>query len=216
MSKAVLFDLDGTLLDTAKDLGAALNHVLAVNHLPEIAYDISRPLASDGAKGLLELGFGSALSRFNYDELRELFLQYYEENIAVHTKLYAGIESMLANIDKAGIPWGIVTNKPEALAQKLVAFYPALNTSQVLLGGDSLPQRKPDPEPLRVACGQLSCETTNTWYIGDALRDMQASNAAGMTSVVANWGYIKLTDDVEQWHADFIINDPHEILQLIN
>jgi len=216
MTKAVLFDLDGTLLDTAEDLGAALNHVLSVNNLPGVAYEISRPLASDGAKGLLELGFSSELSRFNYDDLRKLFLQYYEENIAVHTKLYAGIEALLTHLDTAGVPWGIVTNKPEALAKKLVAFYPALNTSQVLLGGDSLPQRKPDPEPLRVACAQLSCETINTWYIGDALRDMQASNAAGMTSVVANWGYIKVTDDVAQWQADYIINHPNEILQLIN
>ena len=216
MINAVLFDLDGTLLDTAEDLGAALNYVLTECELPTVAKEQSRPIASDGAKGLLELGFGEALPQYDYNKLRESFLAYYEENIANNTKLYSGVEPLLAILDKSNIPWGIVTNKPEALARKLIAFYPALNSSKVLLGGDSLPQRKPDPAPIRVACEKLSVAPESALYVGDALRDIQASNAAQTTSIVANWGYIKSTDDVFQWKADYILNDPAEILQLIN
>ena len=216
MINAVLFDLDGTLLDTADDLSASLNHVLIQHGLPTIDNAIARPLASDGAKGLLELGFGDLLPQFDYEELRASFLQYYDENIAVNTQLYSGIEQLIASLDKAVIPWGIVTNKPEALAKKLIAYYPALKNSKVLFGGDSLPQRKPDPMPIILACDQLSATPENTLYVGDALRDIQASNSAKSPSVVANWGYIKATDDVSKWQANYIADTPGEILQLIN
>lgn len=188
--KAVLFDLDGTLLDTANNLGEALNHVLTSKGLVPIEREQYRPIASDGTKGLLELGFGESLSQYGFDDLRKQFLDYYESNIAIHTTLYSGIEDLLTLLNKMDIPWGIVTNKPEYLSKILVPKFPQFNQCKTLVAGDTLPQRKPHPAPILFACEQIGIDPLDCIYVGDAPRDIEAGNSANMYTIIAQWGYI--------------------------
>ncbi|WP_286235714.1 phosphoglycolate phosphatase [Thalassotalea sediminis] len=213
--KGVLFDLDGTLLDTANDLGAALNHVLAQHELPSIERSTYRPIASDGAQGLLNLGFGEKLSQFDFQALRQMFLGYYEANIARETCLYPEVKEMLQSLNEQSIPWGIVTNKPEYLTTMLLPNFSEFDHCKVMVGGDSLAERKPHPLPLQHAAKQLAVAPEDCLYVGDALRDIQAGNAANMTTVVAQWGYIKSQDNTKDWQADFINQSPIEILSII-
>ena len=212
--QAILFDLDGTLLDTANDLGEALNFVLRKYNFPIIARQEYRPVASDGALGLLTLGFKEQLKDFDYDVLRAEFLTYYQANIANHTCLYPGVRELLSHLNNENISWGVVTNKPEGLTNLLLPYYPEFKKCAVMVGGDTLPTRKPDPEPLFYACQQMKVEAKLTYYVGDALRDIQAGNHAGMKTYIAEWGYIKATDDLTQWQADFIIKNPQELLSI--
>ncbi|WP_286261442.1 HAD family hydrolase [Thalassotalea atypica] len=212
--KGVLFDLDGTLLDTADDLGAALNHVLESNDFPIVNPSQYRPIASDGAKGLLHLGFGNKIDAFNEDSLRQQFLSYYEANIAVHTKLYEGVTELLAFLNQQGVPWGIVTNKPIGLTNTLLPYYPELSKSYVNIGGDSLPSRKPAPEPLLHACQHLHIKPNECVYLGDAPRDIQAANAADMYSVIALWGYIVDQNACANWSANLHCSNPKQLINL--
>jgi len=209
---AVLFDLDGTLLDTANDLGEALNYVLGQYDLPLVDREMYRPVASDGAKGLLELGFKERLPHFNYDELRVKFLTYYQHNLAKYTCLYSGVEQLLTALNNENIPWGVVTNKPEKLTQLLLPQFEQFNYCKVMVGGDTLPKRKPDPAPLHFACQQLNIKPEQCLYIGDAHRDIEAGNRANMTTIVAAWGYIKASDNIKDWHANHVANTPQECL----
>ncbi|GAA5137142.1 HAD family hydrolase [Thalassotalea piscium] len=214
-TQAVLFDLDGTLLDTANDLGAALNHLLLQNNLPLVERSAYRPVASDGAKGLLELGFKDKLSAFNFQELRQQFLSYYENNIATHTSIYSGVIELIEYLKQHNITWGIVTNKPEDLTLKLLPNFPEFNDCQVIIGGDTLAKRKPDPEPLLHACKEMNVDPKHTLYVGDAPRDIEAGNAANMTTVIAQWGYINNLSDCNNWLSDFSCKSPLEIKALI-
>lgn len=213
-AQAVLFDLDGTLLDTANDLGEALNFVLGKYNLPKVAREVYRPVASDGALGLLTLGFASQLKEYDYDVLRAEFLDFYQANIAHETCLYPGVSQLLSTLQSQNIPWGIVTNKPEGLTKQLLPSFPELNKCAVMVGGDTLTTRKPDPEPLFYACEAMNVDPKHCLYIGDALRDIEAGNHAGMKTLVAQWGYIKSTDNIEQWQADFIIKTPQELISI--
>lgn len=213
--KSVLFDLDGTLLDTANDLGEALNYILTQYDLPNVAKEVYRPIASDGALGLLTLGFKEKLKDFNYDTLRQQFLDYYQENIASHTALYPGIDNLLTHLNKNNIPWGIATNKPERLTQQLLPHFEQLSQCKVIVGGDTLSERKPHPAPLLHACKEMNVLPEECFYIGDALRDIQAGNSAKMTTVVANWGYIKENDNSEKWQASYICDSPTEVITVL-
>ncbi|WP_299076864.1 HAD family hydrolase [uncultured Paraglaciecola sp.] len=209
---AILFDLDGTLLDTAKDLGNALNHILSSLQRPTVAYDTYRNIASDGAKGLLELGFGEDLESFDFAMLRQQFLDYYENNICVDTEYFTGIETVLLTLNQQNIPWGIVTNKPEFLTLQLLESFPLLKNCSVIVSGDSLNKRKPHPLPLLHAEQALGLSSPTTWYIGDAQRDIQAANAANMVSVIAEYGYISESQQTDIWHADLSIAKPDDLL----
>lgn len=213
-TQAVLFDLDGTLLDTANDLGETLNFILSKYNFPSIPRHEYRPVASDGALGLLTLGFQEKLADFEYETLRSEFLAYYQENIAKHTCLYDGVAELLTSLNQQNIPWGIVTNKPEGLTKQLLPYFPEFESCAVMVGGDTLPTRKPDPQPLFYACDKMGVNPSNCIYVGDALRDIEAGNRAKMTTMIAEWGYIKSTDKIEQWHADHLIKTPQEILLL--
>jgi phosphoglycolate phosphatase len=211
----VLFDLDGTLLDTANDLGEALNYVLKKHGLAEVSRECYRPIASDGALGLLTLGFGDALKNFNYEELRAEFLAYYEENIALHTCLYPQVAELLATLNERKIPWGIVTNKPEGLTRKLLPHYSEFKQCLSIIGGDTLVNRKPHPEPILVACQQIAVASEHCLYVGDALRDIEAGNNAQSTTVIAKWGYILANEDCTSWQADHHAETPLDILSFI-
>lgn len=212
---AVLFDLDGTLLDTADDLGAALNYVLEKYNKPAVAAKYYRPIASDGALGLLSLGFGEDIAQYDYESLRQQFLDYYEQNIADHTCLYPGVAELLQQLEDNNIPWGIITNKPEGLTKTLMPYYPEFANCAVMVGGDTLVKRKPDPEPILYACQKINVDSQHCFYVGDALRDIQAGNSALMKTFVANWGYILADENCQAWQADHIINTPTDLLTFI-
>ncbi len=200
--KAVLFDLDGTLVDTADDLGAALNHVLVKYGFAPATAEQYRPVASHGAKGLLELGFGAALKDLPFTQLRNELLDFYQQHLTVHSKLFGGADEFLPQLEERKIPWGIVTNKPYKLAAAMLRQMHGMEQCQILLGGDSLHQRKPSPVPLWVAAHKMGVAAADCWYIGDAERDIEAANRAGMTSIIADYGFIAATDTPELWGAD--------------
>ena len=212
--QSVLFDLDGTLLDTADDLGAALNYVLAQQQLPLMSAAQYRPVASNGAKGLLELGFGDNLKNYHYEELRQSLLSYYQNNIATHTSLYDGMSELLTYLNNNNITWGVVTNKPEDLTLALLPHYPEFQNCAVVVGGDTLAKRKPDPEPILFALEKIQCAAEQCIYVGDAPRDIEAGKSANTATVAASWGYIKSPDECQQWQADFISATPNALQQL--
>lgn len=209
----VLFDLDGTLVDTADDLGAALNYVLRLKGLAEVSAEAYRPVASHGAKGLLELGFGTHIGEFDFAEIRNALLDYYAQHVAEHSRCFEGVAEFLDYLRQQNIRYGVVTNKPWRLAKSLLRQLPELHDCAILLGGDSLPVRKPDPSPLWLCCHQLQVTPQQCWYVGDAQRDMEAANRAGMASILAEWGYIAADDQTETWQADFATTSPKHLLE---
>jgi 2-phosphoglycolate phosphatase len=209
---AILFDLDGTLLDTARDLGNALNQILSTLKRPTVAYQVYRNIASDGARGMLELGFGEDLKNYDFTNLRQQFLDYYENNICVDTDYFVGVENLLLALNRNNVPWGIVTNKPEFLTLQLVTSFPLLQNCAVIISGDTLNERKPHPLPLLYAEEKLALASPNTWYVGDAERDIQAANAANMISVVAEYGYISDIQQTNNWNAHLSIHNPIDLL----
>ncbi|WNC70872.1 HAD-IA family hydrolase [Thalassotalea psychrophila] len=211
-AKGVLFDLDGTLLDTADDLGAALNHLLNAHGFTKVSSKEYRLVASDGVYPLLDLGFKEQLAKFDKEVLRQEFLDYYLENIATHTKLFPGIEQLLTLIEDANIPWGIVTNKPAFLTDPLLLHFEQFAKSQSNISGDTIKERKPHPAPMLLASKQLGVAAEHIWYLGDAKRDIDAGNAALMTTVAVKWGYIKPLDDCSKWQANHIISNPLDLV----
>lgn len=213
--QAVLFDLDGTLLDTARDLGETLNKILIQYKLPTKSFDEYRPIASHGALGLLQLGFGSQLQSHDLPHLRQLFLDTYETHIAQYTCSFNGIEACLIQLKKLSIPWAIVTNKPAHLTDKLLPHFSVMADSQINISGDTLIVKKPNPEPLLHACKAMNVKPENCWYVGDAHRDIEAGNRANMLSIVANWGYTQDDIPVSEWQADVILENPDQLTQLL-
>jgi phosphoglycolate phosphatase len=217
---AVLFDLDGTLLDTARDLGNTLNALLLDKGMPTVDYEQYRNIASNGAKGMLELGFGEALKQYDFEQLRQAFLDHYLNHICIDTCYFDGIETLLTTLNQKSIPWGVVTNKPEGLTLALLKSFPLLNNCQVIIGGDTLAERKPHPLPLLHAQDQLSKNgapliNPSTWYVGDAERDIEAANAANMVSVIAKFGYIEDNTNIEAWQADFAVETAQDLTKLL-
>lgn len=210
-ARAVLFDLDGTLVDTAADLCAAANAIRARVDLPPLALEVLRPTVSRGSRAML----GVALPQFDAaarEAWVEPFLAAYADAIAVHSRLFDGIESVLGAIERDGACWGIVTNKPEGLARALVDGLGLRARCAVLVGGDTLPQRKPDPQPLWFACDQLGIAPAHAVYVGDDARDIEAARAAGMRAIAAAWGYRDAGERIEDWRADAVAERPIELL----
>lgn len=213
--KGVLFDLDGTLLDTADDLGAALNHVLEQHELPTVSEKQYRDEASNGANALLSLGFGDHLEKFDLQELRQMLLDYYERNIAEYTKLFTGVVELIRHIEINNIPWGIVTNKPGFLTEPLVSQFELFSSAGSVVSGDTLSVAKPHPDPLLHAAQALGVEANSILYVGDAERDIDAGQRARMTTCIASWGYIGQETNTEAWSADFDLKTPQELIKLL-
>lgn len=213
---ALLFDLDGTLVDTAQDLGAALNYVLRQHGMPEKSYEEYRPMASHGAKGLLQLGFGEAIKDIDFAKARQSLLDYYHEHSTVHSRLFSGAEALFTALESRHIPWAIVTNKPYKLAAQIQRQLPALLKSHLLIGGDSLAQRKPEPTPLWMAAHYMQVPAHHCWYIGDAERDIEAGRRARMQTVMCDFGYIGPEDQTQLWGADVHISDLSELIQYLD
>lgn len=207
---AVLFDLDGTLLDTAPDMGEALNALLRERGLPPRTAADMRPWVSHGSHGLVRLGFPDTTGAA-FDALRQRFLDLYALNVAVQTRLFDGGDELLAALEDWGIPWGIVTNKPGAYTEPLLVALDLADRAGVVVSGDTLPVRKPDPAPLRHAADALGVPPARTIYVGDAERDMQAARAAGMQAIVARFGYVAHPDVTLEWPQDHAIDSLGEL-----
>ena len=213
--EAVLFDLDGTFADTAPDLAAALNRVRASCDLPPLPLAVLRPQASHGAAGLLKVGMNITPEDADFDALRAIFLDHYEHNICVHTRLFAGIADLVEALDQRGIKWGIVTNKPQRFTLPLMQALGYAERAACLVSGDTCAHAKPHPEPMLKACELAAVDPGNCLYLGDDLRDMQAANAAAMRGVIARYGYIDADARLETWQAHAIVDNPIELLGLL-
>jgi phosphoglycolate phosphatase len=210
-SQAVLFDLDGTLADTAPDLAAAVNRLRADQGLAPIPLERVRPFASAGARGLLRVGFGVEPGQAEFDALRDAFLENYRERTCVETRLFPGIGELLAALAARSIRWGIVTNKATRFTDRIVA---ALRLEPAcVVCGDSTAHTKPHPEPLRYAAELLKLSPGACYYLGDDLRDMQAARAAGMRAVAVQWGYHHPDSGAPgTWPADHTIDHPMDLM----
>jgi len=214
-ASTVLFDLDGTLLDTAPDLAAALNATLQLNGREPLPFDIIRPAVSHGGRALIELGFGIEPQHPAFESLRKQLLDFYEANIAVHTTLFPGMAEVLDELENRDIRWGVVTNKPGWLTEPLLDALDLTPRSACIVSGDTLQERKPHPAPLLYACKLAGCQPAQTVYVGDAERDIEAGRNAGMRTLVALFGYLMEHDRPEQWGADALIQQPAGILEYL-
>jgi N-acetyl-D-muramate 6-phosphate phosphatase len=207
---AVLFDLDGTLLDTAPDMVGALNLLRVEQGRKPLPFDVVRPSVSHGAVRLVSVGFPEATGN-EFERLRLRFLDLYAENLVVGTQLFPGIEELLQTFEAAGLPWGVVTNKPAWLTDPLLAALGLTVRACCVVSGDTVAERKPHPLPLLHAAGLARVAPEHCVYVGDAERDIVAGRAAGMQTVVAAYGYLSAEDTPEQWGPTGIVNAPHEI-----
>ena len=213
--RAVLFDLDGTLADTAPDLGGAVNRLRARRDLPPLPIATLRPVASSGARGMLGVGFGMKPGEPGYDALRDEFLAEYEAALDVDSRLFEGVADCLAALHSRGLRWGIVTNKASRFTAPVVAGLGLAAKAAVVIAGDTTPHAKPHPAPLLEACARLGIAPADAVYVGDDLRDIQAAHAAGMPAIAAGWGYLGEAQDVLSWRADAVIATPLDLLALL-
>ncbi len=211
-TRAVLFDFDGTLADTAADLARPLNRLRAARGLAELPLGKLRPYASSGARGLLEAGLGILPDHAEYKELREAFLRHYADEICVDTRLFPGMPELLAELESRRMRWGIVTNKSTNLTRLLVRALGLEARVACVVCGDTTPHLKPNPASLLHAAGELALAPQECVYLGDDLRDIQAARAAGMRCVAVRWGY---GADLSAWNADTIIARPEDLLDCL-
>ncbi|MGD8514458.1 MAG: HAD-IA family hydrolase [Granulosicoccaceae bacterium] len=210
--RTVLFDLDGTLLDTAPDLAEALNFVRLKHGLDALSHDIIRPHVSHGAAALIKFGFSLDEQAPEYASLYQELLDYYAQNLACHTRPFPGIHEVLQTIEGAGLNWGVVTNKPERFTLPLLAELGLAERAACIICGDTLEQKKPHPEPLLYACKQAGSHYRECVYIGDAQRDIEAGHNAGMHTLVAMFGYLGEYDRPEQWGAEGLVHAVADII----
>jgi N-acetyl-D-muramate 6-phosphate phosphatase len=212
---ALLFDLDGTLIDSAPDLAAATNAMLLARGRAPLPLARLRPHVGSGARGMVGCAFGLQPQDPEFPALRDEFLARYAQCLLLHTTVFAAMRPVLRQLNAAGQRWGIVTNKALALAQPIVAGLPELASSQVLVGGDSTAHRKPHPAPLFAAAEGLRVQPAQCVYIGDDPRDIEAGRAAGMATVAAAWGYLGEALPIAQWGADHIAEEPAALLRCL-
>lgn len=213
--KAVLFDLDGTLADTALDLAYALNQTLTHYGMPEMPYAEIRPVVSHGGIALIKLGFKMQPEESGFEERRQYLLKIYEDNLCRETVLFEGMADVLKALEQRDIAWGIVTNKPAWLTDPLMSQMGLDKRTNCIISGDTCKNKKPHPEPLLYACKLLNVAPEDSWYIGDAGRDMQAGRAAGMATIGACYGYIYPDDPISSWDSDALIDAAADILPLL-
>lgn len=212
--EAVLFDLDGTLVDTAPDMVDALIEVQATEGRQPIAYELARTYVSHGAVGLINLAF-PGVDAATHERLRLKFLELYEQAVCVRSTLFDGLEILLDRLDAASVPWGVVTNKPMRMTDPLMAALGISTRAACTISGDTIPQRKPDPAPLLLASDRTGVAPSRSVYIGDAARDIQAGRAAGMHTVAAAYGYVTVDDDPCSWDAHELVRNPEELTHLV-
>ena len=208
----VLFDLDGTLADTAPDLGAALNLLLGEHDRPALPVSAIRYTVSQGAGALIRRAFGVPEGSADFEALRNRFLALYAEHIADHSVLFPGTEALLDRLETTGIRWGVVTNKPARFTQPLLVALGLETRAACVVSGDTVAERKPHPAPMLHACAMLRCDPAQAVYVGDARRDVEAGRGAGTATLIARYGYVAPDEDLDDWGADGIVDAPAEIL----
>jgi phosphoglycolate phosphatase len=213
--KTVLFDLDGTLADTAPDLAWALNQVLQEQGRAALPFETIRPVVSHGGIALIKLAFALDEQDEGFTALRQRLLTLYRDNIARHTRLFGGMNELLEHLEQRGLNWGVVTNKPGWLTEPLLEALALHQRAATIVSGDTLPQSKPHPAPMLLACEQAGSQAAECLYLGDAERDILAGRNAGMHTLVAAFGYIGEDDRPESWGADGIIDHPLELLDYL-
>lgn len=211
----VLFDLDGTLVDTAEDLGAAVNRCQTLRGLPPTPLEDLRPWTSHGARGLIQRAFGIEPGDAGYEELRAEFLDHYAEAVCVHSRLYPGVEPTLQAIEASGRRWGVVTNKPARFTEPLLRALGLQARAACAVSGDTVARPKPDPAPILYALDVCGVPASECVYVGDDPRDVQAGRAAGVRTAAAAYGYLGGADDVAAWGADRVIQRPQDVLAWI-
>jgi 2-phosphoglycolate phosphatase len=212
---AVLFDLDGTLIDSAPDLGFAADQMRVSRGMPALALDTYRPLAGSGARGMLAIAFGMTPQDPLFDAMREEFFSNYEQCMTQRTYAFEGVGDMIQSLCQARLRWGVVTNKSARFTEPLTRGMPLFATAGAVVSGDTTPHAKPHPAPLLEAARRLGVEPSRCIYVGDDERDIQAGLAAGMGTVAADYGYLGDKADTAAWGAHARIKSPQELLQLL-
>lgn len=213
--KAVLFDLDGTLIDSAPDLGAAADRMRTDRGLSSLPLDAYRPMAGAGARGMIGVAFGLTPDSPGFEALREEFFRNYERCMTQRTTVFVGVDDLLAALLARGLPWGVVTNKSRRFTEPLTRAMPLFASASVVISGDTTPFAKPHPEPLLEAARRLGVDAPACMYVGDDRRDIVAGHAAGMTTVAATYGYLGSEAEVEGWGAHARIDSPLDLLNYL-
>ena len=213
--EAILFDLDGTLADTAPDLAYALNETLRHYGQDPLAYETIRPVVSHGGIALIRLGFGMTPDEPGFEDRRQHLLGVYADNLLRETRLFNGMDEVLARLESSGIGWVIVTNKPAWLTDPLIEAMALHERAGAVVSGDTCERRKPHPDPILHACRRMQCAPERTWYVGDAGRDMAAGKAAGCYAIGALYGYLHPEDPPDTWDSDLDIDAPTQLLDLL-
>jgi 2-phosphoglycolate phosphatase len=213
--EAVLFDLDGTLADTAPDMALTVNRMRTNRGLAEVPPETVRPFVSSGARGMIGAAFGVKPEHAEFAAMREEFLTLYADNLCVHSTLFPGMAELLDQIEADGMPWGVVTNKFERFARPLLEGLGLTHRSAVIIGGDTCARAKPFPDSLLHAAGMMGVAPMRVLYVGDDLRDVQAARAAGMPVVAAGYGYLGDGPPAIEWGADAVLDSPAAIGQWI-
>lgn len=214
--KAVLFDLDGTLIDSAPDLAAAADKLRTDRGMPPLPYEAYRPMAGAGARGMVGVAFGVTPEDAEFIPLRDEFLANYERCMTERTHAFAGVAELLAALHSRALVWGVVTNKAARFTEPLTQGMPLFATARTVVSGDTTPYAKPHPAPLLEAARRIGLEPRQCIYVGDDERDIVAGRAAGMATVAATYGYLGTKVDTAAWHADAEINSPLALLQLLH
>ena len=213
--KTVLFDLDGTLIDTAPDMARSLNILLDEEQLPQLTFDEIRPVVSNGSIAFVNLGFGDDVEENHLRYLKERYLEIYQERLYVDSTLFDGINELLNKIEQQNMKWGVITNKPSWLTDPLMQQIGLTDRAACIISGDTTANRKPHPEPMYLACLQADSKPHECIYIGDAQRDIEAGKNAGMQTITAAYGYIAEQDDINEWQADYVVEHAGDIINIL-
>jgi len=211
----VLFDLDGTLIDTAPDMAAALDILCDEEHHTRLPFTEVRPVVSNGSVALITLAFGNELEQQVLERLKTRYLEIYQDHLAVHSQLFDEMEELLRQLEQRNIKWGVVTNKPGWLTEPLMQALGLHQRASCIVSSDSTENRKPHPEPMYFACKLTDAQPEECVYVGDARRDIEAGRNAGMKTIIAEYGYIGDWENTNDWHADFSIKKPSQLLTLL-
>ena len=214
--EAVLFDLDGTLIDSAPDLGAAVDKMRVQRGLPSLPLEQYRPMAGTGARGMIGIAFGITPEHAEFEVMKEEFFVNYENCMTERTRIFEGVNDMIAALVSQGLPWGVVTNKSSRFTDPLTAAMPLFATAGAIVSGNTTPHAKPHPEPLFEAARRLSVDPARCVYVGDDERDIVAGLAAGMGTVAATYGYLGQQTDIARWNAHLHIDSPLKLLNFLN
>ena len=212
---AVLFDLDGTLIDSAPDLGAAADQMRVARGMPSLALSAYRHMAGAGARGMLEVAFGIGVNDPDFDSMREEFFSNYAACMSQRTVAFDGVHEMIAHLEQIQLPWGVVTNKSSRFTDPLTRAIPLFVNAGAIVSGDTTPHAKPHPAPLLEAARRMGVDATRCVYVGDDERDIVAGHAAGMKTVAATYGYLGKKTEIQSWGAHASINSPLALLQLL-